>query len=62
MALEQKKARLALEEKVESARQRTLDRELEDPDDARARQAKSKARVTAYESLLAQEAEAERDH
>src|SRR5687767_3209506 len=56
--LEQKKARLALEEKTESARQRTLDRELEwirmSP---RARQAKSKARVTAYESLLAQENE-----
>jgi energy-dependent translational throttle protein EttA len=56
--LEQKKARLALEEKAESARQRTLDRELEwirmSP---RARQAKSKARVTAYESLLAQETE-----
>jgi ATP-binding cassette ChvD family protein len=56
--LEQKKGRLQLEEKVESARQRTLERELEwirmSP---RARQAKSKARVTAYESLLAQETE-----
>jgi len=56
--LEQKKGRLQLEEKVESARQRTLERELEwirmSP---RARQAKSKARVTAYESLLAQESE-----
>jgi ATP-binding cassette ChvD family protein len=56
--LGQKKDRLALEEKAESARQRTLERELEwirmSP---RARQAKSKARVTAYESLLAQESE-----
>jgi ATP-binding cassette ChvD family protein len=52
--LEQKQARLALEEKQQSARQRTLERELEwirlSP---RARQAKGKARVTAYESLLA---------
>ncbi len=52
--LEQKQARLAVEEKTESARQRTLARELEwvrmSP---RARHAKSKARVTAYEQLLA---------
>jgi len=51
--LEQKQERLSLEEKTESARQRTLKRELEwirmSP---RARQAKSKARVTAYEELL----------
>ena len=56
--LDQKQQRLALEEKTESARQRTLSRELEwirmSP---RARQAKSKARVTAYESLLQQETE-----
>jgi ATP-binding cassette ChvD family protein len=56
--LEQKQQRLALEEKAETARQRTLQRELEwirmSP---RARQAKSKARVTAYEELLSQEAE-----
>jgi ATP-binding cassette ChvD family protein len=56
--LDQKQARLALEEKQESARQRTLQRELEwirlSP---RARQAKSKARVTAYERLLEQDAE-----
>ena len=56
--LEQKQQRLALEEKAESARQRTLQRELEwirmSP---RARQAKSKARVTAYEDLLRQESE-----
>src|SRR5690242_11496180 len=54
--LEQKQARLAVEEKQESARQRTLARELEwvrmSP---RARQAKSKARITAYETLLAEE-------
>ena len=53
--LEQKQARFAQEAKSESARQRTLERELEwvrmSP---RARQAKSKARVQAYESLLAQ--------
>jgi len=52
--LEQKKERLRLEEKTESARQKTLDRELEwikmSP---RARQAKGKARISAYEELLA---------
>src|SRR6266571_628099 len=54
--LEQKGARLAHEEKVESARQRALKQELEwvraSP---RARHAKSKARLTAYEKLLAAE-------
>jgi ATP-binding cassette ChvD family protein len=54
--LDQKRKRLEGEEKAESARQRTLARELEwvraSP---RARQAKSKARITAYEELLAQE-------
>jgi ATP-binding cassette ChvD family protein len=54
--LEQKKARLAVEEKQESARQRTLQRELDwvraSP---RARQAKSKARLQAYEALLNQD-------
>jgi ATP-binding cassette ChvD family protein len=58
--LEQKQARLTLEEKQESARRRTLQRELEwvhmSP---RARQAKGKARLTAYEKLLAEEMEAE---
>jgi sulfate-transporting ATPase len=53
--LEQKKQRLAVEEKQESARQRTLERELEwvrmSP---RARQAKSKSRLQAYEQLLAE--------
>src|SRR5918995_4556698 len=52
--LDQKQQRLALEEKAESKRQRTLQRELEwirlSP---RARQAKGKARLTAYEQLLA---------
>ena len=52
--LEQKKERLRLEEKTESARQKTLDRELDwirmSP---RARQAKGKARISAYEELLA---------
>ncbi len=51
--LEQKNARLAIEEKQESARQRKLKQELEwvraSP---RARQAKSKARLSAYESLV----------
>ena len=56
--LEQKRRRLELEEKAESARQRTLARELEWVRMApKARQAKSKARVTAYEKLLAQSAE-----
>jgi sulfate-transporting ATPase len=58
--LEQKQQRLANEEKQASARQRTLERELEwirlSP---RARQAKSKARVNAYESLLAEEQKAQ---
>ncbi len=54
--LEQKQERLAHEEKQESARRRTLARELEwvrmSP---RARHAKSKARLGAYEQLLAEE-------
>ena len=54
--LEQKGARLRIEEKSESKRQKTLERELEwirmSP---RARQSKSKARITAYENLLAQD-------
>ncbi len=52
--LEQKQARLAQEEKTASARQRTLQRELEWVRlSARARQAKGKARLTAYEKLQA---------
>jgi len=54
--LEQKKNRLAQEEKTESARQKTLERELEWVRLApRARQAKGKARLAAYEKLLAEE-------
>ncbi|HEX5386381.1 MAG TPA: energy-dependent translational throttle protein EttA [Gemmatimonadales bacterium] len=50
--LAQKQQRLAVEEKQASARQRTLERELEWIRMApRARQAKSKARITAYEQL-----------
>ena len=55
--LEQKQKRLAQQEKSESARQRTLKHELEwVRQSARARQAKSKARLQAYESLLAEAA------
>ena len=54
--LEQKQERLAHEEKTESARRRTLQRELEWVRLApRARHAKSKARLGAYEKLLAEE-------
>ncbi len=59
--LEQKKNRLAQEEKEESKRQRTLDRELEwvrmSP---RARQAKGKARLSHYEELLAEQQAADK--
>lgn len=52
--LEQKQKRLAQEEREESARQRTLSEELEwIRQSPRARQSKSKARITAYEDLLA---------
>jgi ATP-binding cassette ChvD family protein len=55
--LDQKQGRLALEEKQETRRQQTLQRELEwirmSP---RARQAKGKARLNAYEDLLKEEA------
>ncbi len=54
--LEQKRTRLAQEEKTQSARQRTLERELEWVRMApRARQAKSKARITKYEELASQD-------
>ncbi|MBC8335383.1 MAG: energy-dependent translational throttle protein EttA [Anaerolineales bacterium] len=57
--LEQKEERLRQEEKSESRRQKTLQRELEwirmSP---KARQTKGQARVTAYENLLSQETEA----
>ncbi len=56
--LEQKEKRLAVEEKQDTARRRTLARELEwvrmSP---RARQAKSKARLSAYETMLAEESQ-----
>jgi sulfate-transporting ATPase len=59
--LEQKQERLAREEKQESSRRRTLQRELEwvrmSP---RARQAKGKARLNQYEQLLAEEREVEK--
>src|SRR6202521_1782715 len=59
--LEQKQARLAGEEKADRARQRTLERELEwvrmSP---RARQSKGKARITAYNELVAEAEAAER--
>jgi energy-dependent translational throttle protein EttA len=54
--LEQKKKRLEQESKQESSRKRTLERELEWVQMApRARQAKSKARLAAYETLLAED-------
>jgi ATP-binding cassette ChvD family protein len=54
--LEQKQARLAHEEKSESARQRALKQELEwVRSSPKARHAKSKARLQAYERLLAEE-------
>ncbi len=53
--LEQKQARLKVEEKQAEAKQRTLQRELEWIRMApKARQAKSKARISAYEQLAAQ--------
>ncbi|OGV08770.1 MAG: energy-dependent translational throttle protein EttA [Stygiobacter sp. RIFOXYC12_FULL_38_8] len=56
--LEQKQQRLLQEEKRETERQKTLAREFEwikmSP---RARQAKSKARITSYEEMLAEESE-----
>jgi len=56
--LEQKQKRLEQEGKQELARQRTLERELEwVRQSPRARQAKSKARVQAYETLVAQSTE-----
>src|SRR5712671_2649846 len=53
--LEQKEQRLAQEEKVDETRRRTLQRELEWVRLApRARQAKGKARITAYDKLVAE--------
>ena len=59
--MEQKRARLAIEEKSESARQKSLARELEwVKTSPKGRLAKNKARLTSYEKLAAQEYE-ERD-
>jgi energy-dependent translational throttle protein EttA len=61
--LEQKRARLEQEARQEVARKRTIDRELEWVRlNASARRNKPKARLNAYESLLAQEAEAKLDN
>jgi ATP-binding cassette ChvD family protein len=60
--LDQKQKRLAQEEKTESKRQRTLQRELEWINmSPKARQAKSKARINAYNDLLQQSQEARVD-
>jgi len=60
--LEAKEARLALEEKKDSARKRKITHELEwVRSSPKARQAKSKARITAFESLVADAAKARRD-
>ena len=60
--LEQKQARMTQEKNTENRRQRTLERELEwirmSP---KARQAKGKARVTAFETLMSQEVEERRE-
>jgi sulfate-transporting ATPase len=57
--LEQKRQRLAMEEKADERRRRTLERELEWIRMApRARQAKGKARLNSYEQLLAEAAAA----
>jgi len=56
--LEQKQARLETEGRQEEARRRTLERELEwVRQSPRARQAKSKARISAYDALVAQSRE-----
>ncbi|MBK7594474.1 MAG: energy-dependent translational throttle protein EttA [Gemmatimonadetes bacterium] len=58
--LDQKEKKLATEEKQQSARQRTLERELEwVRQSPKARQAKSKARLGAYEALVEEEAKAD---
>ena len=59
--LEQKAARLEAEQKTDSARRRTLERELEWVRMApRARQSKSRARLTAYDRLVAEAADVKR--
>ncbi|MEX0647263.1 MAG: energy-dependent translational throttle protein EttA, partial [Balneolaceae bacterium] len=60
--LEQKKDRLAQEEKQESKRQKTLQQELEwIRQNPKGRRAKSKARISAYEEMLSEEHQKRRD-
>ena len=60
--LEQKKARMDKEERTENARRKTLERELEWARMApRARIAKNKARLTAYEKMAAQEVDEKKE-
>jgi energy-dependent translational throttle protein EttA len=60
--LEQKQQRLAVEEKQESKRQKTLQQELEwIRQNPKGRRAKSKARINAYEDLLSEEHQKRRD-
>jgi ATPase subunit of ABC transporter with duplicated ATPase domains len=60
--MEQKKARMEKEERTESARRKTLERELEWARMApRARIAKNKARLAAYERMASQEVDEKRD-
>ena len=59
--LEQKQARLVAEDRADSARQRTIQRELDWVRMApRARQSKGRARLTAYDQLVAEAADTER--
>jgi len=59
--LEQKQARLVAEDRADSARRRTLERELEWVRMApRARQAKGRARLTSYDRLVAEAADTQR--
>ena len=60
--LEQKQARLEQEEKQENKRQKALERELDwIRQNPKGRQAKSKARITAYEDLLSEQTEKRRE-
>ncbi len=59
--LEQKQARLVAEDRVDSARQRTIQRELEWVRMApKARQSKGRARLSAYDRLVTEAADTER--
>ncbi|TVQ07103.1 MAG: energy-dependent translational throttle protein EttA, partial [Balneolaceae bacterium] len=60
--LEQKKARLEQEEKLESKRQKSLEQELEwIRQNPKGRRAKSKARISAYEEMLSEDYQKRRD-